>query len=121
MRGGTAQIGKPRSQYDHVLQRRRRWWAHCVSTKWGPCKARGGKVRPYLARAVGIVRDVRLSHREWESSALFFSYMDPVTKLMDTGFSQHSGCPVFKGRKDIVTQWIRYGVDEEHPWDSFRV
>jgi hypothetical protein len=56
-----------------------------------------------------------------DASAIFFSYMDPATKLMDSGFSQHAGCPVFEGRKDIVTQWIRFGVDEEHPWDSFRV
>ena len=38
---------------------------------------------------------------------------------MDTGFTEHSGCPVFEGEKKIVTQWIRLGVDEENPWDSF--
>lgn len=35
------------------------------------------------------------------------------------GFTEHSGCPVFEGEKKIVTQWIRLGVDEENPWDSF--
>lgn len=38
---------------------------------------------------------------------------------MDTGFTEHSGCPVFEGEKKIVTQWIRLGVDEENTWDSF--
>lgn len=38
---------------------------------------------------------------------------------MDTGFTEHSGCPVFEGEKKIVTQWIRLGVDDENPWDSF--
>lgn len=52
-------------------------------------------------------------------NAIFFSYIDPETKLMDTGFTEHSGCPVFEGEKKIVTQWIRYGVDRENPWDSF--
>ena len=30
-------------------------------------------------------------------SAIFFSYIDPLTKTADNGFSQHSGCPVYKG------------------------
>jgi len=51
-------------------------------------------------------------------AAVFFSYMDPKTKMMDNGFTTHSGCPVFEGEKKIVTQWVRYGVDEENPWDS---
>ena len=38
---------------------------------------------------------------------------------MDTGFTEHSGCPVFSGEKKIVTQWIRLGVDDENTWDSF--
>ena len=52
-------------------------------------------------------------------NAIFFSYIDPITKTMDSGFTEHSGCPVFEGEKKIVTQWIRYGVDNENPWDSF--
>lgn len=51
--------------------------------------------------------------------AIFFSYIDPDTRVMDTGFTEHSGCPVFEGEKKIVTQWIRLGVDEDNPWDSF--
>ena len=52
-------------------------------------------------------------------AGLFFSYIDPVTKLMDKGLTEHSGCPVYQGHKKIVTQWVRLGVDDENPWDSF--
>jgi len=38
---------------------------------------------------------------------------------MDSGFTEHSGCPVIEGEKKIVTQWVRLGVDDENPWNSF--
>lgn len=52
-------------------------------------------------------------------AATFFSYIDPVTMKMDSGFTEHSGCPVVEGTKRIVTQWVRLGVDTENPWNSF--
>jgi 2OG-Fe(II) oxygenase superfamily len=51
-------------------------------------------------------------------AAVFFSYMDPVTKKMDTGWTTHSGCPVVEGTKRIVVHWMRVGVSTEEPWDS---
>jgi hypothetical protein len=45
--------------------------------------------------------------------------MNPESQMMDRGFTEHSGCPVYEGEKKIVTQWIRYGVDVENPWNSF--
>lgn len=54
-----------------------------------------------------------------QGSATFFSYIDPETKIMDNGWTEHSGCPVIEGEKKIVTQWVRLGVDHENPWDSF--
>lgn len=54
-----------------------------------------------------------------QGTAVFFSYVDPDTLMMDTGFTEHSGCPVIKGEKKIVAQWIRLGVDMENPWDSY--
>ncbi len=51
--------------------------------------------------------------------AVFFSYIDPDTRITDKGFTEHSGCPVLVGEKKIVTQWIRLGVDDENPWDAF--
>eukprot|EP00934_Nitzschia_sp_Nitz4_P002682 Nitzschia sp. Nitz4//scaffold246_size28974//4729//6245//NITZ4_008081-RA/size28974-snap-gene-0.1-mRNA-1//1//CDS//3329543909//2672//frame0 len=52
-------------------------------------------------------------------NGIFFSYIDPETKVMDNGFTEHSGCPVIEGEKKIVTQWVRYGVDSKNPWTSF--
>ena len=40
-----------------------------------------------------------------ERSAIFFSYMDPLTNMSDYGFTQHSGCAVYEGEKKIITQW----------------
>lgn len=54
-----------------------------------------------------------------KGSAVFFSYINPETKVMDDGFTEHSGCPVFEGEKKIVTQWVRLGVDAENSWDTF--
>jgi hypothetical protein len=51
-------------------------------------------------------------------AAVFFSYMDPITKKMDTGWTTHSGCPVLEGTKRIVVHWMRIGVSAEEPWDS---
>lgn len=52
-------------------------------------------------------------------AAAFFSYMNPETHVQDDGFTTHSGCPVLLGTKRIAVQWLRIGVDEENPWDSF--
>jgi hypothetical protein len=38
---------------------------------------------------------------------VFFSYMDPFTHEMDTGFTEHSSCPVLEGHNHIVTQSVR--------------
>ena len=42
-----------------------------------------------------------------------------VTGEADDGYSEHSGCPVVVGTKKILTLWMRAGVSEENPWDSF--
>jgi hypothetical protein len=52
-------------------------------------------------------------------AATFFSYIDPTTMKMDDGFTVHSGCPVIEGEKKIATQWVRLGVDDENPHNSF--
>jgi hypothetical protein len=54
-----------------------------------------------------------------QGSAIFFSYIDPLTNMSDNGFTQHSGCPVYDGEKKIITQWVRYGVSSAVPHDSF--
>jgi hypothetical protein len=52
-------------------------------------------------------------------NAIFFSYIDPETKKLDNGLTQHSGCPVYVGEKKIITQWVRHGVDQETDWTDF--
>jgi hypothetical protein len=42
-----------------------------------------------------------------------------VMAINDNQFSEHSGCPVIKGEKKIVTQWMRKGVSADTPWDAF--
>lgn len=54
-----------------------------------------------------------------KGNAIFFGYIDPKTMTMDSGFTEHSGCPVYEGEKKIVTQWVRLGVDDANPWNSF--
>jgi len=64
-------------------------------------------------------RNAGVHVRPTHGGAVFFSYIDPETKFTDKGFTEHSGCPVLKGEKKIVTQWIRLGVDDANPWNSF--
>jgi len=52
-------------------------------------------------------------------SAVFFAYVDPLTNLTDNGLTQHSGCPVYEGEKKIITQWIRYGVNQKTPHSAY--
>eukprot|EP00584_Thalassiosira_punctigera_P007889 CAMPEP_0172535056 /NCGR_PEP_ID=MMETSP1067-20121228/7220_1 /TAXON_ID=265564 ORGANISM="Thalassiosira punctigera, Strain Tpunct2005C2" /NCGR_SAMPLE_ID=MMETSP1067 /ASSEMBLY_ACC=CAM_ASM_000444 /LENGTH=477 /DNA_ID=CAMNT_0013319949 /DNA_START=14 /DNA_END=1447 /DNA_ORIENTATION=+ len=64
-------------------------------------------------------RNSNVHIRPKKYAATFFSYIDPVSMKMDSGFTEHSGCPVVEGEKKIVTQWVRLGVDDENPWNSF--
>eukprot|EP00980_Cylindrotheca_fusiformis_P003847 scaffold858_cov123-Cylindrotheca_fusiformis.AAC.23 len=52
-------------------------------------------------------------------SAIFFGYIDPEEKIMDSGFTTHSGCPVYVGEKKIITQWVRLGVTAEMHSETF--
>jgi len=52
-------------------------------------------------------------------SAVFFSYLNSHTMEMDNGFTTHSGCPVIKGEKKLITQWLRHGVDIDHHSDNY--
>ena len=48
-------------------------------------------------------------------TAVFFSYLSPEG-TMDTGLTEHSGCPVLEGEKWITTAWMRKGVSLQRPW-----
>lgn len=49
--------------------------------------------------------------------ATFFAYKG-ADNQMDTGFTEHSGCPILEGEKWISTVWMRQGVDTEHDWQN---
>lgn len=53
-----------------------------------------------------------------EGAAVFFSYLGPDGKT-DNRLTEHSCCPVMEGEKKIAVQWLRLGVDNDNPWDSF--
>lgn len=54
-----------------------------------------------------------------KGAAAFFSYLNHDTMETESGFTTHSGCPVLQGTKRIAVQWMRVGVDEDNPWNSF--
>mmetsp|Transcript_14115 Transcript_14115/g.29680 ORF Transcript_14115/g.29680 Transcript_14115/m.29680 type:complete len:343 (-) Transcript_14115:180-1208(-) len=53
-----------------------------------------------------------------KGDAAFFSYLGSDGKV-DDRLTEHSCCPVLVGEKKIAVQWLRLGVDEENPWNSF--
>lgn len=38
---------------------------------------------------------------------------------MDSGYTEHSGCPVLEGEKWIAAAWMRLGVDAKHDWSRY--
>jgi hypothetical protein len=48
-------------------------------------------------------------------TVVIFSYLGP-DGTMDTGMTEHSGCPVLEGEKWITTAWMRKGVSLQRPW-----
>jgi hypothetical protein len=51
--------------------------------------------------------------------ATFFTYYGTGDGLMDSGYTEHSGCPVVEGEKWITAAWMRLGVDKAHSWDKY--
>merc|ERR1740129_348618 len=56
-------------------------------------------------------------------SAIFISYINPETFVMDGSingipYSLKRSCPLYEGSMDLITQYIRYGVDDDTPWSD---
>lgn len=51
--------------------------------------------------------------------AVFFSYYDKDTEIMDDGYTRHSGCPIITGEKWVATMWMRKGVSTMDPHTNF--
>ena len=112
-------VGLDRGEYDQYTP-------HCDGDCTGDPHRRGTRVATMVLYCtipeVGGATNFRASGlhvHPTKGNAIFFSYINPETKIMDSGFTEHSGCPVIEGTKRIVTQWVRLGVDKENPWDSF--
>jgi len=75
------------------------------------CKAPDEGGATTFTKANVFVRPRRLS-------ATFFSYLGNDGK-MDSGLTEHSGCPVLAGEKLITTFWMRQGVSVEDNWTKF--
>ena len=56
---------------------------------------------------------------------LFFGYKlrggndRGVTEAMDGGLSEHAGCPIRRGTKVVLTQWLREAVTAERDWRHY--
>jgi hypothetical protein len=103
-----------------------RYLPHCDGDCDGRAFKDGGRIATMLmycdiAKRGGATNfmNAGITVRPKKYSATFFSYINPGTMMMDDGLTQHSGCPVIEGEKRIVTLWVRLGVDEENPWDSY--
>jgi len=38
---------------------------------------------------------------------------------MDTGYTEHSSCPIIEGEKWVTTAWLRQGVSTDDPWGTY--
>ena len=59
---------------------------------------------------------------------LFFGYKlredNPLSRggsRMDNGLTEHTGCPLRRGRKWIATMWYREGMTAEKGWEAYRM
>ena len=57
---------------------------------------------------------------------LFFGYKlkddNPLSRRgtrMDNGLTEHTGCPLRKGRKWIATMWYREGMTAQKGWEKY--
>jgi len=103
-----------------------RYTPHCDGRCNGEEHLRGGRMATMVIYCTlpsqgGFTnfQNANVHVRPNSGSAVFFSYMDPLTNITDNGLTQHSGCPVYEGKKRIITQWVRYGVSRETPHHAF--
>jgi hypothetical protein len=50
--------------------------------------------------------------------AVFFSYISPEG-ILDSGLTEHAGCPVMEGQKWIATTWLRHGVSRDRSCNGY--
>ena len=82
------------------------------------------KSNGHLNRNSKVLRDRRLTllkmKLEQGEQAQIAAIYAPIFEKVDLAVHTiRHHLPYLEGEKKIVTQWIRYGVDHENPWDSF--
>mmetsp|Transcript_20509 Transcript_20509/g.72995 ORF Transcript_20509/g.72995 Transcript_20509/m.72995 type:complete len:174 (+) Transcript_20509:1-522(+) len=99
---------------------------HCDGSCDGSPHMHGGRVATLLlycgvptSGGATTFTNARTVVRPSANDAVLFSYYDVATREMDTGFTQHSGCPVLDGDKWVVTLWMRKGVHAGDSWAQY--
>mmetsp|Transcript_3793 Transcript_3793/g.5300 ORF Transcript_3793/g.5300 Transcript_3793/m.5300 type:complete len:332 (+) Transcript_3793:1-996(+) len=99
---------------------------HCDGACDGSPHLHGGRVATLLlycqtATRGGITTftNARTVAAPQPNDAVFFSYFDMTSGLMDTGQTTHSGCPVLEGDKFVATLWLRKGVSKTDSWTQY--
>eukprot|EP00588_Corethron_pennatum_P011282 CAMPEP_0194281756 /NCGR_PEP_ID=MMETSP0169-20130528/21494_1 /TAXON_ID=218684 /ORGANISM="Corethron pennatum, Strain L29A3" /LENGTH=463 /DNA_ID=CAMNT_0039026903 /DNA_START=31 /DNA_END=1422 /DNA_ORIENTATION=+ len=102
-----------------------RYMPHCDEDCAGKQHKEGNRVATMVmycdvpeAGGEANFRNSNVLLRPEKGSSIFFSYMGS-DEIMDSGFTEHSDCPVIEGNKFIMMQWMRSGVDAAYPWYSF--
>ena len=87
---------------------------------------RGGRVATMIhycrAPAAGgatVFPNAGLKFAPKRGGGLFFAYKDPETGAMDHGKTEHAGCLVTNGTKEIATVWMREALSKDEDWRSF--
>ena len=99
---------------------------HCDGGCDGAAHLHGGRVATMLVYCAAATKggattftNTRTAVAPNPKDAVFFSYLDKDRAEMDTGLTQHSGCPVLEGEKWVMTLWMRKGVNQHDVWSKY--
>lgn len=107
-----AEAGEYRAHCDGVCRRYPYKRGGRVATMIHYCTAPGGG-------GATVFPNAGLKVAPKARGALFFAYKDPDTGLMDHGSTEHGGCLVTNGTKEITTVWMREDLSAKHPWRGY--
>jgi len=98
---------------------------HCDGVCHRAKYARGGRVATLLhycrAADVGgatVFPKIGVKVQPKDNDALLFAYKG-LDGFMDDGNTQHAGCLVKHGTKQVITMWMREDISPQEPWSDF--